>query len=172
MVRWASPRGYRQQSPSSFYECYDKNKKWLDPIKFFCYRRAQQEEMDRTDWLKIITACEWTPKMNRMNGKRCQSRRWQMYLGRRGSIPGRSSESTVIQPMEASSNMVLMIPNGIANMWKIYRLIISSSGRNSVVISGVAICPSKNILKKSRQANCSRHGQTGHMIVLEVHLHL
>lgn len=44
--------------PSCFLECYDQRKERLDPIKFYLYRRAQRNELERNDYLKIIAACE------------------------------------------------------------------------------------------------------------------
>jgi len=49
---------YGRRVPTCFYECYDENKERLDPIKFYLYRRAQQEEIERQDWIKIVAALE------------------------------------------------------------------------------------------------------------------
>ena len=45
-------------APSCFYECYDADKQCLDPTKYFLYRRAQKERLEKEDWFKIIAACE------------------------------------------------------------------------------------------------------------------
>mmetsp|Transcript_42182 Transcript_42182/g.89729 ORF Transcript_42182/g.89729 Transcript_42182/m.89729 type:complete len:227 (+) Transcript_42182:266-946(+) len=45
-------------APSCFYECYDADKQRLDPNKYYLYRRAQAEQLEKEDYLKIIAACE------------------------------------------------------------------------------------------------------------------
>ena len=44
--------------PPCFYECLDANKQRLDPRKFYLYRCAQREDLNKHDWLKIIAACD------------------------------------------------------------------------------------------------------------------
>ncbi|KAL7545812.1 hypothetical protein ACHAWF_016511 [Thalassiosira exigua] len=48
---------YGLRAPSSFSECYDDTNCRLDPDKYYLYRRAQAEELDNDDWLKLVAAC-------------------------------------------------------------------------------------------------------------------
>ncbi|KAL7544771.1 hypothetical protein ACHAWF_008136 [Thalassiosira exigua] len=46
-----------QGALSSIYECYDEDRQRLDLAKFYRYRRAQREELENDDWIKIIAVC-------------------------------------------------------------------------------------------------------------------
>ena len=47
-----------RRASSCLYECFGANEQRLDPQKYYLYRRAQREELDKNDWLKIIAACD------------------------------------------------------------------------------------------------------------------